>query len=337
MDLITGIQQIGIGTADAGEAALYYSELMGFTALVFDDVAEATLMTRYTGGKVWKRRAMLTMNMQGGGGLELWQYLDREPAAKKIAPVYGDLGIFAIILKVKNLAMAYDFWTGRSDCTVEWPKENVEKIFFWLTDKYGNVFKIVQSAFFFDAGTHVCGGVCGAVLGVSDLEKSAAFYKNIFGLELIIKSEVTERRKTLTLGKNASTKGAFSKLLGFIQIELVQSFHQQPDVIFESRWWGDLGFIHLCFDVLSMDLLKEKSLQNGNEFSVDSKHFFEMDKAGGRFCYVEDPDGTLIEMVETHKVPILKSWNWYLNLKKRKNNKPLTDWMIKIMGWTKVK
>jgi hypothetical protein len=27
-----------------------------------------------------------------------------------------------------------------------------------------------------------------------------------------------------------------------------------------------------------------------------------MDNASGRFCYIEDPDGTLIELVETHKV-----------------------------------
>jgi hypothetical protein len=32
-----------------------------------------------------------------------------------------------------------------------------------------------------------------------------------------------------------------------------------------------------------------------------------MDNASRRFCYLEDPD-ILIELVETHKVPILKNW-----------------------------
>jgi hypothetical protein len=36
-------------------------------------------MTQYTGGSVYNRRAILTMNLQGGGGLEIWQYLDRVP------------------------------------------------------------------------------------------------------------------------------------------------------------------------------------------------------------------------------------------------------------------
>jgi catechol 2,3-dioxygenase-like lactoylglutathione lyase family enzyme len=46
----------------------------------------------------------------------------------------------------------------------------------------------------------------------------------------------------------------------------------------------------------------------GLDFTVDSNNTFAMDNASGRFCYIEDPDGTLIELVETHRVPILKKW-----------------------------
>jgi hypothetical protein len=52
---------------------------------------------------------------------------------------------------------------------------------------------------------------------------------------------------------------------------------------------------------------------------------------------VEDPDGTLIEMVETHKVPILKKLGWFLDLKKRGLQKPLPDWMIRMLSLNKVK
>ena len=38
--------------------------------------------------------------------------------------------------------------------------------------------------------------------------------------------------------------------------------------------------------------------------------------AGG-FVYIEVPDGTLIEFVETHKIPVMKKLGWYLNLRKR--------------------
>jgi len=62
-----------------------------------------------------------------------------------------------------------------------------------------------------------------------------------------------------------------------------------------------------------------------------------MGEAAGHFAYIEDPDGTLIEFVETHKVPILKKLNWYFNLKNRDPRKPLPSWMIKSMGFGRVK
>ena len=62
-----------------------------------------------------------------------------------------------------------------------------------------------------------------------------------------------------------------------------------------------------------------------------------MDVAAGRFCYVEDNDGTLIELVETHKVPVIKKIGLYLNLKNRNATKPLPPWMISCMAFSKIK
>jgi hypothetical protein len=62
-----------------------------------------------------------------------------------------------------------------------------------------------------------------------------------------------------------------------------------------------------------------------------------MGEAAGHFSYIEDPDGTLIEFVETHKVPILKKIGWYLNLRKRNPKKHLPDFIVKMLGFGKVK
>ena len=62
-----------------------------------------------------------------------------------------------------------------------------------------------------------------------------------------------------------------------------------------------------------------------------------MGEAAGSFSYIEDPDGTLIELVETYKVPILKKFGWYLNLRKRNPEKPLPDWMLKSMRFNRKK
>ena len=101
--------------------------------------------------------------------------------------------------------------------------------------------------------------------------------------------------------------------------------------------WGDEGFIHLCFDVKNMNTLKEECKQEGFAFTVDSQETFDMGDAAGRFSYIEDPDGTLIEFVETHKLPIIKKLGWYMDIRKRDINKPLPDWIFKFMGLSRRK
>lgn len=64
---------------------------------------------------------------------------------------------------------------------------------------------------------------------------------------------------------------------------------------------------------------------------------FDMGEAAGHFAYIEDPDGTLIEFVETHKIPIIKKLGLYLNLRKRNPHKPLPDYILKALKYSKVK
>lgn len=50
-----------------------------------------------------------------------------------------------------------------------------------------------------------------------------------------------------------------------------------------------------------------------------------MGEANGHWGYIEDFDGTLIEFIETHKVPLLKKWGININLKNRNPRKPLPN------------
>jgi hypothetical protein len=62
-----------------------------------------------------------------------------------------------------------------------------------------------------------------------------------------------------------------------------------------------------------------------------------MGGTAGAFAYTEDPDGTLIEFVETHKLPIIKKIGWYLDLRKRDPEKSLPRWMLKTLSFNRVK
>lgn len=345
---ITGIQQIGIGVTDAGTAAHTYKTLFGFGALVFDDTSEAKLMTRYTGGAVRRRRALLTLNMQGGGGFEVWQFLDRKPTLPLVKPKWGDLGIYAAILKCTDVEAAHNILSKESGLALSpvqpsahgWPQ-------FWAVCTNGNAFLVTPFEEHFDSLGQPVSGVLGAVIGVSSLEKSLPFYRQVLGISEIVSdvagtfgdnaaSEEIKSRRVVLRKPGSQKQGAFGALLGSVQIELVERADGAGIPLYQNRFWGDPGFIHLCFDVLNMDALKSTSETAGFPFTVDSGTSFAMDDAAGRFCYVEDPDGTLIELVETHKVPVMKRWGLYLNLKKRGLHKPLPRWVVKLLGKSRV-
>jgi catechol 2,3-dioxygenase-like lactoylglutathione lyase family enzyme len=344
-DFITGIQQIGIGVCNGPQSLKAYAQLFGMNALVFNDISEASLMTHYTGGETYRRQAMLSLNMQGGGGFEIWQFINRQPAQPATAPAYGDTGIYAPKIKAPDIAKAHAFFSGTKEVHTS-ALLQAGGPHFWVTDSTGLHFQVVESEQWFCSNGGITGGVTGAVIGVSDMDRACAFYQWLLQTSKVVYDEKetfgrdagkNEKYRRVLLSKQATSKGAFGKLLGPVQLELVQCLDRKPKKIYADRFWGDCGFIHLCFDVIDMCGLKEAASKSGYPFTIDSINSFGMEKAAGRFCYMEDPDGTLIELVETHKVPILKNWGIYLNLKKRNLQKPLPDWMIRLLALSKVK
>lgn len=349
-DLITGIQQVGIGVTDAVKAMHYYKNNFGMNVKLFDDTAAATLMKKYTGDEKHRRHAILLLNMGGGGGFELWQFTDRAPQYPAREIQLGDLGIFGVKIKTPDVHAAYHYYKNIGGFTVSSLHTSPDgRNHFWVKDEYGNHFNITEGINCFKPVSGHCGGVSGAVICVKDMKKAIHFYAEVLGIDHEVYNNISpiadmpgngdpsKKYHRVLLKKRTAAKGAFSRLLGDTEIELVQATEAVHTSIYKNRYWGDCGFIHLCFDVNDMDKLKSRSEQAGFPFSVDSKDSFCMESASGRFCYVEDPCGTLIELVETHRVPVFKKAGLYLDLKKRKSNKPLPDWMVSIMGFNKVK
>ena len=81
--------------------------------------------------------------------------------------------------------------------------------------------------------------------------------------------------RRILLKHSKSRVGAFSRLLGDSQIELFQVKDRQAKGIFNDRFWGDLGFIHLCFDINGMEQLREKCNTFGHPFTIDSSQSFD--------------------------------------------------------------
>ena len=353
--VISGIQQMGIGVLNVHEAWEWYRKHFGMDCRIFEDEAEAKLMLPYTGGKPRKRHAVLALNLQSGGGFEIWQYKGRTPEVRKEKIKIGDLGIIACKMKVKKAEDALRFYqkTGLQVPATVSEDPSGEKTFF-MKDPYGNLFHLVEATDWFRDEKKATGGSFGAIIGVSDIEKSRTVYSDILGYDEVVYDKTgvfpdlasipggnSECRRIL-LRRSVSFSGPFSKVLGNSIIELVSTGPDKGSKIYENRFWGDPGFIHLCYDIRGMDELKKFCDTRGFSFTVDSKKSheggsFDMGEAAGHFSYIEDPDGTLIEFVETHKIPIMKKLGWYLNIRHRDPHKPLPEWMLKTLKFSRVK
>lgn len=349
--VISGIQQIGIGIPDVHKATDWYRKHFGMDIKVFEDEATAELMLPYTGGKPHDRTAILTLNMKGGGGFEIWQYTSRTPQPADFDLLLGDLGIN--YGKIKSIDVEQTFNEMKSSgLEILTPLETnpAGDLNFFLKDLYGNIWQVVKGNEFFKRKTpKTTGGVVGAVIGSTDIEAARKLYSDVLGYDEVVYDETNifsdfnglpggdhEVRRVL-LRHSQKREGGFSNMFGPTEIELVEVKGREPKKIYKDRYWGDLGFIHLCFDIQGMDALKSDLEAEGFPFTVDSANSFDMGEAAGRFTYVEDPDGTLIEFVETHKVPIIKKIGWYIDMTKRDPRKNLPNWMIGALRFSRMK
>jgi catechol 2,3-dioxygenase-like lactoylglutathione lyase family enzyme len=353
---ISGIQQIGVGVTNLNEAWKWYIPNFGMNIRIFEEKAIAEYMLPHTDGQPWERHACLAMNMQGGGGFEIWQHTERTPLAPAFELQMGDLGIFAGKIKSPNVKAAYEHLSGEATLLTKISKDPSGRDTFYLKDPFNNTWQVVEEyTMFMTKYRKPTGGSYGAVIGTSDPDKSMEIYSGILGYDKVVYDKegtfedfngVTggeEKFRRVLLHHRDVRKGPFARLFGPTEIELVQALDRKPEKIFRDRIWGDLGFIHLCFDILGMKTLKEECAAKGFPFTVDSDIHpsgkpFDMGEAAGHFAYIEDPDGALIEFVETHKIPISKRLGWYINLWKRRDvTRPVSNRIVKMLRFMKVK
>ena len=62
-----------------------------------------------------------------------------------------------------------------------------------------------------------------------------------------------------------------------------------------------------------------------------------MGKAGGHFTYIEYPDGSLIEFVETHFIPLNSALNIKLDFLKRDRTKAFPKFFFQLLKLNRVK
>lgn len=349
---IAGIQQIGLGSEDFQQYKEWYAEMFQIDIRLMEDDSYTEIPFPLSGDAPQKRKACININIQGGGGLKICQHTERKPQHIAFDLQLGDLGIFIAKLKSSNISAYHEELSAKY--------KNISQIYmdprgiptFYLHDPAGNCFQIVEDNYIFMDDNKYSGGVTGASIGVSDMERSLLFYRDILGYDTILydKTGIFSDWQTLRggnrpyrrilLARSQPLQGSFSELYGNSTLELVQALDRTPRKIYEDRCWGDPGFIHVGFDIANMKEFERhcnqynvKFFPNGDSSLSNS----DMEQPAIQFAYIEDPDGTIIEFVEACRIPLIGSLNIGLDLRKYDRSKPLPKIFFQIMKLNKIK
>lgn len=347
--VICGLQQVGIGVKDANESWKWYRTHFGIDIPVVADEGVAERMLPYTGGKPQPRFAILAVSLQGGGGLEIWEPRGRELNYPAQQPRLGDLGIFIAKIKSRDVKATFEEFSRKGLRLLGEPTAFAGIRHFYMQDPWDNILEIVEDPYVMvPSKQFTTGGSFGAVFGVSDMDRSVAFYGKLLGYDKVLADETgvfkdmeclpggTRKVRRVLLAHSKPFEGPLSELMGPSQLELVQALEEPVVKLYENRYWGDPGYIQICFDVRNMESVRADCEALGHPFVCDSGVDFDMGDANGHFTYIEDPDGTLIEFVETFRIPVVKKIGFYIDFTKRDDRRPLPRWMIKALRFLRV-
>ena len=178
----------------------------------------------------------------------------------------GDLGIYTGFIKSLDVKKAYAFFKeNNADLVTDLIKMPNGWDTFYVKDIQGQYFQVIPTKHSFTNAGRVTNGIAGCSIGVSDIAAAMKLYANVLGYDKVVydTSEVFadwsklpggegKFRRVLLTQSNPSG-GGFTKLSGETYIELVQDLSERkPIKIYEGRLWGDIGFVHLGFDVRGM-------------------------------------------------------------------------------------
>jgi len=118
----------------------------------------------------------------------------------------------------------------------------------------------------------------------SNMDRSIDFYTRIMGLKLLSRREIPQNNAEIAFLQDSEGKGA--------KLEL--TFYRNQKKFIQAEY-EDRLFDHLAFEVKNME--ETISMLRKQKFTITDEPF-RLSPTGPLIAFIEDPDGTLIELIE---------------------------------------
>ena len=123
-----------------------------------------------------------------------------------------------------------------------------------------------------------------ASVRTSNLNRSLEFYKSFLGLKIVRRMEIAQTNAELVFLQDPEAKGATLEL----------TFYRDQKKFVQADY-EDRLFDHLAFEVKDMNKTVE-AMRKASVTITDEP--YRLSPTGSLLAFVEDPDGTLIELIQ---------------------------------------
>lgn len=134
-------------------------------------------------------------------------------------------------------------------------------------------------------------------ISVSNLERSLQFYRDLFGMDVVVQGEFGgEQYASVLRLPRAAGRAALLRLPGGqMQIELFEFANPVPTRGDPERPVCDHGITHFCIEVTDIESEYERLRSQGVVFHCVPQLF---SGSGNKATYARDPDGNVFELWE---------------------------------------
>lgn len=132
---------------------------------------------------------------------------------------------------------------------------------------------------------------CHLVVGVTDMDRALAFYRDLLGMEVIFETLISGEPFDAVLHATRKQEGrVVGGLLGGLMVELLSIGANPPE---RTQRRGITGIHNVSLSVTDLDETHRRVASAG--YPPDQQPF---EIGGVRMFFVKDPDGTAVEFIE---------------------------------------
>ena len=306
--MIQGVSHVGIGVLDMKKALQFYKDVLNFKEVVFDYTGKIPSLDTSPEGQYVNARVVMLRNPNttpiAQGMIELVQLLP--PAVPKLHDVeyeWGNIGIAEVCQDVRNIEetskimidkgfkivmpILYAILSGEEVkyCYFRSPERVLLEMIEW------HMYKEFGGAPRFNAINHIA-------IGVSDMKKSLAFYRDILGFKEVIFDCADTTAPPLA---QSPPPGIHEVLIANSYrdawIELYQHYPPYKPAKTSTKW-GDIGLMEFAIHVSNLEKEYSRLGEKGVIF-VSPPHTVDYSTSQEwKYVYVQEPDGIRVCLVE---------------------------------------